>query len=372
MNSLYKKLVALIIILFMVSFAESEAVETEPAKLQSETIVNNDTKNEEKAEPEEVEAEEAEAEAEAEEEEEEEEVIINLTVLMPKGETFQKVYSGIEEEMEGEYVLTIVYSEDDIDENVEALEKSNPGAIIIMDNSSVKTLKAYQAKNGTNVPVFATMMLQVENSVKELKNISGIKFEIPAFTIFSNLKYISKGAFKTVTVFYRKNFEGLIKSSRVMLARENISLNAKCIDCEKDIKPKKVYGRLKDLLEEAEDEDKLEVVWVLADNVILTPKLMKKFWIKKVVRKKVPVVVPLDGWVNPKMKFGMLAFNPDYPRLGGQISQMVREVFENESSTDEIGFEELISVYGVLNSKMAKKIKWKLEDENLDRLQKVY
>lgn len=367
MNSLYKKLATLIIILVAFSFAENEAPEA-PVEAPVEATVVETEKVE--AATEAVPSEE-EAEEEAEEEEEEE-VEVRLTVLMPKGEKFEKVYSGIKEEMDGEYILSVVHSEDDIAANVKAIEESNPGAMIIMDNSSVKTLKAYQSKNGSKVPVFATMMLQVENSVKELKNTSGIKFEIPAFTVFSNLKYISKGAFKTVTVFYRKNFAELIKSSQKMLARENISLNAKCIDCEKDIKPKKVYKRLKNLLDEAEDEDKLEVVWVLADNVILTPKLMKKFWIKKVVKKKVPVVVPLDGWVNPKMKFGMLAFNPDYPRLGGQISQMVREVFENESSTEEIGFEELISVYGVLNSKMAKKIKWQLEDENLDRLQKVY
>lgn len=363
MNSLYKKLAALIVILVAFSFAENEIVEVEKTPVQA-TVVETETV--------ETTTESTPTEEESEAVEEEEEVEVRLTVLMPKGEKFEKVYSGIKEEMDGEYPLSIVYSEEDIAENVKAIEKSNPGAIIIMDNSSVKTLKAYQSKNGSEIPVFATMMLQVENSVKGLQNISGIKFEIPAFTVFSNLKYISKGDFKTVTVFYRKNFAQLIKSSQKMLSRENISLNAKCIDCEENIKPKKIYKRLKNLLEEAEDENKLDVVWVLADNVILTPKLMKKFWIKKVVKKKVPVVVPLDGWVNPKMKFGMLAFNPDYPRLGGQISQMVREVFENESSTEEIGFEELISVYGVLNSKMAKKIKWQLEDENLDRLQKVY
>ena len=114
MNSLYKKLATLIIILVTFSFAENEVPEA-PAEASVETTVVETEKVETATE-----AVPSEEEAEEEAEEEEEEIEVRLTVLMPKGEKFEKVYSGIKEEMDGEYILSVVHSGEDIAGNVKA------------------------------------------------------------------------------------------------------------------------------------------------------------------------------------------------------------------------------------------------------------
>ena len=81
----------------------------------------------------------------------------------------------------------------------------------------------------------------------------------------------------------------------------------------------------------------------------------------------------MEAWVKVDTYGGMLAFNPDYRNLGSQLADKVREIIEDaEGEVEENTVEELISVSGVLNKKRADKVGWKLTEENLDRLQKIY
>ena len=308
--------------------------------------------------------------------EDDEEALVKLAVLMPEGDKFNETYQGLFEELEEEYEISkVMLNSEKPEENITELEKINPVGIVLMENKSLKVARKFQKESKIlkSKPIFPVMALQLEQSIEGLNNVTGIKFEIPAYTIFSNVKYISKKKFKYVLTFYRSSFQPLIDQSKKMLAKENLVLNAICVDCEGEaMDPKKLSKRLKKAFKKADKDDEADIVWVLADNVLLKASLAG-FWAPKVFKKKVPYVAPLEAWVKGDTYGGMIAFNPDYRNLGSQLADKVREIIEDgEGVVEENTVEELISVSGVLNKKRADKVGWKLTEENLDRLQKIY
>jgi ABC-type uncharacterized transport system substrate-binding protein len=296
-----------------------------------------------------------------------------IVVLMPENAQFNLVFDGLKGDLDEDYELVKVVRGDDAAGNAQAIAAAAPQAVVVMENRSVPSAVAFQKLPGMEkVPIFAAMMLQVENAVKELKNVTGIKFEIPAYTVFSNLKILSDEKFTNVGVLYRKSFQGLIDRASAMIAKEKLKLKAYCVDCEGEVSAKKMPKALKNGFKHLTKKEDAEVMWILADNILLNAETMKKFWLKTVGKKKMPIVVPTDNLVDPKFNFGLIAFNPDYPELGVQVAGKIREVLEDEEDVNEIGFEELISVQSILNKKRAKKIRWDLAEDNLGRVSKIY
>ena len=223
------------------------------------------------------------------------------------------------------------------------------------------------------------MALQLESSAQDVKNTCGVKLEVPAFTIFSNLKYISKQPFENILVFYLKDFDKDIKKAIEMVQKEQLKLNAICVDCgfDGEMSEKEIAKKMKSEYEKAKDENKADVLWMLGDNRLLAQKSMADFWMPKIWSKKVPTIAPLAEMVDPKspsgkMIGGLMALGADYPELGKQISDQVRRVLEDKEETSAIGFEDIISVQGVLNQKKADKIDWVINPDNVSRMKKIY
>lgn len=245
-----------------------------------------------------------------------------------------------------------------------------------MDIDAINIVKEFQKKDAKNAktPVFVSNTLQVEQSSKGLKNASGVKFEVPAFTIFSNLKVLSKSEVNKVLVFHRKIFNEVMAESKQMLAKEKIELIMECLDCEesKELTEGKAVKLLTKRFAEITKKNKPDVIWLLADNLLLTSQTLGKFWIPKVVKKNYPIVVPLENLASPEFNLGMIALIPDYQEIGNQIANQIREVLEEDGSTEDLGFENLISVHVILNLKKANSIDWKINEENLNRAKKIY
>jgi hypothetical protein len=302
-----------------------------------------------------------------------------LAIVSPVGSKYDEVFQGLQRELGDDYSLqkmNFVLGKDKKIENTGDLLKSikgaAPKAVIAMDNSASEVIREMR-KSNDQTPAFAAMMLQVDKALEGVPNVAGIKFEIPAFTQFSNLKYVSASKFSKVAVFHRKGFLPMMAQAKDMLAKENLTLDAYCLDCEKSLEGSALTDAMKTQWKKWES-DKEVVLWLLADNVLLTPQSLKDFWLPSVGKSERPVVAPLDMFVSgnpPVGEIGLLAFNPDYVELGAQLSEQIRAVIEDEEEIQEKGFEELISVFGVLNKKKAKKIDWNLQDANLGRLQKV-
>jgi hypothetical protein len=298
-----------------------------------------------------------------------------ILVISPDNDLFKTTFSGINNELEGDYEVNWINSKEK-DKILKALSSSQSKAIVAMDIDAINIVKEFQKKDAKNAktPVFVSNTLQVEQSSKGLKNASGVKFEVPAFTIFSNLKVLSKSEVNKVLVFHRKIFNEVMAESKQMLAKEKIELIMECLDCEesKELTEGKAVKLLTKRFAEITKKNKPDVIWLLADNLLLTSQTLGKFWIPKVVKKNYPIVVPLENLASPEFNLGMIALIPDYQEIGNQIANQIREVLEEDGSTEDLGFENLISVHVILNLKKANSIDWKINEENLNRAKKIY
>lgn len=298
----------------------------------------------------------------------------NVVALMPEGEQFQKVFNGIKDEVLEDFNLVqVILDEKNPDANIKAIEIAKPELVVLMENRSIRVIKKFQSKpENAQIPILATMVLQVENETQSLKNVAGIKFEIPAYTIFSNLKIASKTEFSKVGVFYNKDFQDFIDLSKKMVAKENIELVGYCVDCDgaKDAKKSAKYMS-KVFKKKIRKKDNIDVMWMLPDNRLLNATTLKKFWVKYPQKKKMPLIVPIENLASVKANMGMMVFNPDYSELGVQAGSKIIEILLDETPIEEVGFEELLSVSPILNKKRAKKTKWKIDNDNLGNFKKV-
>lgn len=299
-----------------------------------------------------------------------------ISVVMPEGEKFVETYEGILEELEDDYRIHQVFYLNNDTEVIKELEKVNPDAIVLMENRTLNIAHAFQKSSSIlkDKPIFPLMALRVELGMGSLRNATAIKFEIPAYTIFSNLKYISSQKFKNVFVVYRKEFQSLIDLSRKMIAKEKLELNAYCVDCgvADKLSNKQIAKRSIEAFNRMNNDGEVDVAWMLADNVLIKATL-KSLWISKIVKNNIPYIAPIDKFVENEVLGGMIAFYPDYRNLGTQVSDKIREILEeNNGVVEHNTVEELISVFSVLNKKRADNIEWNLNGKNLERLKKIY
>lgn len=302
-----------------------------------------------------------------------------LAVVYPEGEAFESVVSGVERELGDEYTLERFKADAAPAIMAKRLEAKEFKGIIALDGPSLDAIVEYQkTAKSAGVPIFVGATLQVKSEVERrgIKDACGVEFEVPAFTQFSNLKFVSTGKFDKVGVLYRSDFDPMIQAAKTQLAQtENLELIGYCIDCDgSKLDEKTVVKKLDEGWKKIGDTPNM-AFWLLADNGVLTNKTLAEFWLKKVAKAKVPVVAPLEMFVNGQKGLGemaLMSMGADYVELGSQIAGNVRAVLEDGETAADQGFEPLVSVKKALNTKKADKIDWELNSENLSRVDKLF
>jgi hypothetical protein len=296
---------------------------------------------------------------------------------MPILDQFQKVLDGIRNELGSDYNIDVI----DIDkvENVEEIanrcKSIDANALILMDIKAVNTIVDLQKRDSTfiSIPKFVMMTLMADITTKELSNVSGITFEVPAYTLVTNFRIISQKDFSRVGIFYRKSFTKSIEEASRLLEKEQISLNAICVDCDQknEATPSdaiKIMNKKYAIMRKAKS---IDVFLLYADNLIVNENSIVSFWIDKVKSGKFPVVAPLDILASPEIGLAMFTADPDLTQLGSQAANLILDYFENHIPIDQIGFEKTISIKTTLNLQIANELGWKLKEEKLSRINKI-
>jgi hypothetical protein len=300
-----------------------------------------------------------------------------LVAIMHTSENFMTVLKGIQDELMDDFAIDII----DVDEHKtqaqawQQVQKLAPDGLILMDAQAISFAEYFQSQDPDykQKPKFVLMTLQVEKATENLQNVIGIRFEVPGYTTFTNFRIISEKDFNKVGVFYRKSFEHDITESKRLLANEQIELVAFCMDCDtpdKELSERDALRQLNNGWRELRRE-KVEVLWMLADNAILNGTTLRDFWVKTIARQRVPLVVPLERFAEPAVNLGVFVTQPDYFQLGAQLAGQVLQVFEEEEELDNIGFEPLISIRSIVNARKARTIRWGLNAERMGRVDKV-
>ena len=296
-----------------------------------------------------------------------------LLAIMPNAEPFHQALEGLQSDLGNNYEVR--WFNADLPKASDSLQRviSNfqPQGLVLMDTKAIGLAKEAQKESVQYqlLPKFVLMTLRAEDAIRDLKNSAGIKFEVPAYTIFTNLHIISKRDFHRVGVFYRESFTGFFQESKKFLAKEKIDLVGECLNCGLNEKaaPVAVYEGLRAGMVKMASQ-KVDVIWMLADNALVNDGTLKGFWLAQFKSYGVPLVVPLPNLASLDLNLGMFGVWPDYRQLGMQAAQQVIQVFESGEAAGSLGLETLVGVQMVLNLEMAKRAKWDINGEKLNRM----
>lgn len=296
-----------------------------------------------------------------------------LLVVMPLGETFQQAWSGMKSDLGSRYEWRIFDPEirNAEDSLARLCSTYAPQGLVLMDSRAVALAKRMQKRDSVfaALPKFILMTLKAEDVAHGLRGAAGIRFEAPAYAVFTQLRALSGKEFTRIGVFHRRDFSAFVEDSRRLLSREKLELIGKCLDCDDNGIPSEaeIVKRLGRGMDELKDAG-VEVVWMLPDNALVNPATMARFWVPRFRKGKVALVVPLAHLAGKQADLGLFSAYPDYHQLGVQAAQQVVEVLEAGTSPSAIGFEPLISIQTTLNLGVAKRLRWGIRKEKVPRV----
>jgi hypothetical protein len=300
-----------------------------------------------------------------------------LMAFVPADTQFQTVLAGIRSELDTTYTIDVVDMSNPftVQEIAKKCRNNDVKALILMDRKAIIAVENLQKADTSlaSMPKFVYMTLMAEATTKSLSNVAGIRFEVPIFTLVTNFRIISQKDVAKVGVFYRNTYAASIEKAKKLLHREQISLQAVCVDCCKNKKTTAhdAMNVMKKSFDKMVKKQGSEAFLVLADNLIVNNTSLAEFWLGRVKKKKMPVIAPLDMLASPQIGLAVFTADPDLPQLGIQAANQIIEFFENKTSLESIGFEPVISIKSTLNQTVAKELRWKLKTEKLGRINKI-
>ena len=177
----------------------------------------------------------------------------------------------------------------------------------------------------------------------DLKNTTGIAYEVPAVTSFVALRQLSTRPLDRVGVVYRPEFEQFVKREADLAKLEKVELLGRRIEGE--IGPRRIRLALKELL----NNEKVDALWVLNDNALLDPSDIRDGWLPEARRSEIPLLVGVSSLVNPRLSFGTLAVVPDHGALGVQLANLLFELADEDWNVNDHEIELPLSVETVVD-----------------------
>ncbi len=270
-------------------------------------------------------------------------------ILTAKGDAFEQVISGIKgdiEEDELSFQTVEIEKTTSVKEIEAAIKKTAPKVILLIGNSSINLYTQYQESNpgATFPPSIALAALFVDKFISNIKNASGIRYEIPAVISLVNMRSIIKSPIKSVGVIHREWMSSLIEENRKYLEAEGIKLVA----VELPNKDSNINQKLESGLQQLKNKS-VDAIWVLNDNEILNGKSIGQIWIPQLSKTDIPVLVGVKPLLNTKYNFGTFAIVPDHYALGVQAASILYELMDENWEMGDRDITQPISVKKIVN-----------------------
>lgn len=303
--------------------------------------------------------------------------VTSILALIPSEKQFQQALESTKIELGPDFSINTVEMSNKFtsDQFVMQLKKTDAQALILMDTKAVTTVIELQRSDSTFIalPKFVLMTLMAEVTASKLQHACGITFEVPIYTLVTNFNIVSAKDFSKVGIFHRNSAGPAILTAQKLLKKEQLELFPVCIDCKNPEKTtiqdamatmNKQFGVLT-------KRDKVDVVLLMADNLIVNNSNLGTFWIGKVKKQNIPVIAPLDMLASPEIGLALFTADPDLTQLGIQSANQILDYFENGTAIETIGFEPTISIKSTVNKTIARNIGWKLKEEKLSRINTI-
>jgi len=277
-----------------------------------------------------------------------------ILVIAPDHRDFSEAYDAIKANANDLTFQRIVWTDTlSVQTGVQILSGFHPDLIVLLDNKSIRLYKQMIAiaKPVKNIPVVALMALQIESVLSGMPSAVGISYEVPAVTTMSRLRILLNDSIQRVGVVYRGEMESFFTENRRLCKIEHIELIGSRVD-ESPI-PVETLQRSLNVLSES---GHLDALWILNDNSLLTPQLIRDGWIPFMKNHPLPGVVGVETLLQTRLNLGTLAVVPDPTGLGAQAANLIYEAMDHGWAWDHSRIEKPLSVLEIMNLTMAHRV----------------
>lgn len=271
-----------------------------------------------------------------------------VLVLMPDTEQTRAVLLGLEDELKADFdVVPRRFEHGDGPDGIErALGEVRPKCLVLMDNPTLKAYRALQLRepNREFPPAVVVMASFLEEHHQLVRNATGIAYEVPALTLFSNLRGILANPIKRVGVVYRPPFRGYVERQGRLALRESI------VTVGVQVPEEPTPSDVRNAVERLRTEENIDALWLLNDNGLLSPDLIQGVWMREHLRgRRVPLVVGAAALVSNRHDLGTFAMVPDHAALGVQAASLVFDLSENGWALQRTGIQYPLSTKTVMD-----------------------
>ena len=261
----------------------------------------------------------------------------------PEMDTF---VAGLTAEIGGDFNLIAlqVVPRTTVQNLAELVAARKPATVVLLDNPTADLYRRYQEafSNRVHPPAIVAMALFVEQTAGGLTNATGIAYEVPAVTSLVRLRSALTTPVDRVGVIHRPQFTEFIADQERLAAIEGFEIIP--IEVSRRAGVGQVRRALKSL-----DKLGVEALWILNDNVLLTPDVLLSGWLPLLRRTDRPVVVGVDSLLQTSPPVGSFAVLPDHQDLGIQAADLIYELQAANWVVSEVPTQLPISVQTVLH-----------------------
>jgi len=292
-----------------------------------------------------------------------------VLAIRVEGEIFSETLTAINDDIGEEIILIekLVSPSTPISELNAIIQSVSPKLIVLIGNTPVVLYKKYQRQfpQPTYPPSLTLSALHVDRLISGIKNIMGIRYEVPAVTSLTAMRSLSYSPIKRVGVIYREWMSEQVEINRKLCTFEKIELVT--VKLPNKVSFQKFSYHLKHLL----DRDDIDALWVVNDNALLSPRVIQNGWLPALKHFDKPVVVGTEGLTKHNLKFGIFTVIPDHYSLGIQGAGLIGELMENNWVLERNQIYHPIAIHKLLNLKLAKYKQIPIKQEKLESVDKV-
>jgi ABC-type uncharacterized transport system substrate-binding protein len=284
---------------------------------------------------------------------------------------FEEVAKSVKTEINNEYEIVehIINKDSTYKEFKSKILKEEPDLLLLLDNHAVNLAKKFNQENSQyaqNLRSVAAMALNLRQELKGNKNICGIEYEVPAYTLITQFRYLVTKDIKSILVFYRQSqHQSMIDTATEQLKKEGITLKAmNTEDYGKSKKDINFYLQ-RNVLREVYKKD-TDLIWVIPDSTLLNNENFANVWVNAARRNKKPFIAGIKYFSSPKIDFCIYSASPNHKDLGTQISEQIFTLLDDKAmAANELGVEYILSVNKDVNMKILPKYGLKTVRENM-------
>jgi hypothetical protein len=126
------------------------------------------------------------------------------------------------------------------------LESVRPKCVVLLGNQAVRTFRAVQKDVTDTPPAVVAMSSFAKQLAGDLRNATGVAYEVPAVTSFVMLRQLSQRSIERVGVLYRPAFKSFVGAQAELAEIEKVHLVGRSLDGE--IGPRRIRLALHELL----------------------------------------------------------------------------------------------------------------------------